>query len=113
MGYTKLGTLGVSVGAALFMGMIIVCSNVVGIWTGEWKGVSALAKKKLYTGLFVFVLAMIVISVGNALQEKKLKGNQTPDVAIKKMETGGNKPSGIPNPSDQDEKQLKRQDSRS
>lgn len=70
VGLTKLGHLGVSVGAALFMGMMIVISNVVGVRTGEWKGVSAKAKRTLYIGLFMLVLAMVIISAGNGLQQK-------------------------------------------
>ena len=70
VGLTKLGHLGVSVGAALFMGFMIVISNVVGVKTGEWKGASVKAKKTLYTGLFVLVSAMVIMSVGTGLQQK-------------------------------------------
>ena len=71
IGYTRLGPLGVSVGAALFMGMIIVTSNVVGIRTGEWKNASPQSRKNLNIGLVLLVLAMIVVSLGNSLREQQ------------------------------------------
>ena len=68
-GHALLGPLGVPVGAALFMGMIMVVSNIVGVRTGEWKGVSVKTLRILYTSLFFLVLAMMVIGVGNYLQQ--------------------------------------------
>ncbi len=68
MGKTQLGPLGVSIGAALFMGTMIVISNVVGVGMGEWKGVSAKTTRTLYWGLIFLVIAMVVIAIGNALQ---------------------------------------------
>jgi L-rhamnose-H+ transport protein len=73
VGYTAgqaiLGPLGVAVGAALFMGAIIVVSNVLGVRTGEWHGVPGATMRKLYIALVLLVVAMSVIAVGNYLQQ--------------------------------------------
>ncbi len=74
VGKTGLGPLGISVGAALFMGMMIFISNILGVRTGEWKGVSGKTMKILYTGLTLLVIAMIVIAVGNGLQQGIMEG---------------------------------------
>jgi L-rhamnose-H+ transport protein len=89
VGLTRLGHLGVSVGAALFMGTMILISNVVGVRTGEWKGVSAPARNMLTRGLVLLVLAMVIMSVGNGLQQKREKQNPAPvkDITSKLTET--------------------------
>jgi L-rhamnose-H+ transport protein len=73
IGYTAgqavLGPLGVAVGAALFMGSMMVVSNVLGVRTGEWAGVPLSTTRKLYWALAMLVLAMSVIAVGNYLQQ--------------------------------------------
>jgi L-rhamnose-H+ transport protein len=71
VGFIRLGHLGVSVGAALFMGTMIVISNIVGVRTGEWKGVSIITRQMLYRGMLLLVLAMAIISVGNGLQQRR------------------------------------------
>ena len=69
MGQAVLGPLGVAVGAALFMGTMMVVSNVLGVRTGEWKGVPGATMRKLYIALVLLVVAMSVIAVGNYLQQ--------------------------------------------
>ena len=69
-GHTMLGPLGVAIGAALFMGTMIVASNISGVKTGEWKGVSPKTLRILYVGLAVLVLAMAVTAIGNYLQDQ-------------------------------------------
>lgn len=73
MGYTAgqaiLGPLGVAVGAALFMGAIVIVSSALGMATGEWKAVPPTTMRKLYFALFFLVTAMSVISIGNYLQQ--------------------------------------------
>jgi L-rhamnose-H+ transport protein len=69
-GHTMLGSLGVAVGAALFMGSIMLTSNISGIKTGEWKGVSRRTMKLLYAGLIFLIIAMTTVSIGNYLQER-------------------------------------------
>ncbi|MBZ5565270.1 MAG: hypothetical protein LAP13_22975 [Acidobacteriia bacterium] len=73
IGYTAgqsiLGPLGVAVGAALLMGTIIVVSNILGVRTGEWKGVARATMRKLYMAIVLLVAAMSVIAAGNYLQQ--------------------------------------------
>jgi L-rhamnose-H+ transport protein len=69
-GHTLLGPLGVAVGAALFMGMMMVVSNLAGIQTGEWDDVDPGTRRLLYGGLGVLVAAMTIIAVGNYLQQQ-------------------------------------------
>ena len=68
-GQATLGPLGVAVGAALFMGTMMIVSNVLGVRTGEWVGVPRVAMRKLYVALALLVIAMVVIAVGNYLQQ--------------------------------------------
>ncbi|OGO39188.1 MAG: hypothetical protein A2147_09315 [Chloroflexi bacterium RBG_16_57_8] len=68
-GQGVLGPLGVAVGAALFMGMIMVVANIAGIRTGEWKGASRGTIRILYAAIVVLVLAVAVIAAGNYLQQ--------------------------------------------
>lgn len=69
-GHTYLGPLGVAVGAALFMGAMMVASNVAGIHMGEWAGAGPSTMRVLYAAITVLVIAMSVIAVGNYLQQK-------------------------------------------
>jgi len=68
-----LGPLGVAVGAALFMGSIVIVSAGLGVATGEWQGVPSTTMRKLYIAIFLLVTAMSVISIGNYLQQVVLK----------------------------------------
>lgn len=77
-----LGPLGVAVGAALFMGMIIVVSNVAGVWTGEWKGVSARTMRMLRIAVAILVVAMAVVAVGNYLQQVYAEAAQQPSASV-------------------------------
>jgi L-rhamnose-H+ transport protein len=72
-GHTLLGPLGVAIGAALFMGTMMVVSNISGLRTGEWKGVRPQTVRLLYAALAVLVVAMSVVAVGNYLQQEWLK----------------------------------------
>ncbi len=73
VGYTAaqamLGPLGVPVGGGLFMGTIIASSNLLGIYTGEWKGTTPSTMRKLYAALGLLITAMAVIALGNYLQK--------------------------------------------
>jgi len=72
IGYTAaqamLGPLGVPVGGGLFMGTIIISSNLLGLYTGEWKHVPASTTRKLHVALIMLVAAVEVIALGNYLQ---------------------------------------------
>ena len=54
-GHAIIGELGVPAGLAFFSGMSTVGSTVSGITTGEWKGVSSRALRKLYLAIGFFL----------------------------------------------------------
>jgi len=64
-GFTMLGKLGVSVGAAVFMSSAIAFSNLLGLRTGEWKGAPLSTVKILYSGVLAEILAIAIIGIGN------------------------------------------------
>jgi L-rhamnose-H+ transport protein len=65
VGFTELGKLGVPVGAAVFMGAMIMASNLVGIGTGEWTMANPKIMRLLYIGIIFEMLAVAVVGVGN------------------------------------------------
>ncbi len=67
IGAAKLGKWGVVVGWPLYISFSIVVGNLWGLWRGEWKGAPASARKLLNLGLFVLLIAVIVIAVSNSL----------------------------------------------
>jgi L-rhamnose-H+ transport protein len=60
-----LGTLGPSVGWALFIGGLVVSSNIGGFATGEWKGAGSKALRLMVAGVSIMVLAAMFIGYGN------------------------------------------------
>ena len=73
IGYTAaqavLGPLGVAVGGALFMGTIMAVSNLLGVYTGEWKGAPPKTMRKLYIALVLLIVAMSIVALGNYFQQ--------------------------------------------
>ncbi len=66
-GAQLLGVLGPSVGfAILFSGMLLV-GNVLGFITGEWKGTSATGRFWIAACMFLLILGIGVLGVGNAV----------------------------------------------
>ena len=66
VGATSLGTLGGVVGWPIFMTIDIIAALFWGAVTGEWKGASRQALLYNWMGVGVLVVAITVISVGNA-----------------------------------------------
>jgi L-rhamnose-H+ transport protein len=64
---SMLGQLGPSVGWALFIGGLVVSSNVGGFATGEWKGAGSLATRLMVSGIVVMVIAVSLVGYGNYL----------------------------------------------
>lgn len=62
-----LGPLGASVGWALFIGMIVIASNIGGFLAGEWRGAGGRASGTMACGLGLIVAAMVCIGFGNYL----------------------------------------------
>jgi L-rhamnose-H+ transport protein len=61
-----LGTLGTSVGWALFQIFMIMTANASGIVTGEWKQATASTRAMFWTGFGLLALATAIISFSNA-----------------------------------------------
>lgn len=67
IGGWKLGVLGTSVGFAIFQSGSLLLGNVLGFYTGEWKGATFESKRWMYIGLTVLVLGIVIVSIGNAM----------------------------------------------
>lgn len=60
-----LGTLGTSVGWALFQIFMIMTANISGVVTGEWALAGRNARSLLWVGLALLAAATVIISLGN------------------------------------------------
>ena len=63
-----MGELGGSAGWGLYMGMVIVVSNVWGFVTGEWRGVHGRPVFLMFIGMALLLIAIILIGCGAALK---------------------------------------------
>lgn len=62
---SMLGKLGPSIGWALFIGMMVISSNVSGYITGEWKSADKKTLKFLYVSIGLIISALMLIGYGN------------------------------------------------
>ena len=62
MASTKLGTLGPVVGWPLFMSLIVITASMLGIATGEWKNTGKKPLRIQLTGVFILIIAVVVLS---------------------------------------------------
>ncbi|MDD2600203.1 MAG: L-rhamnose/proton symporter RhaT [Kiritimatiellae bacterium] len=62
---------------AIVMGSAIFFSSLVGVFTGEWKGVGSKTKGLLSTGVVVLLLSFGIISYGNKLKSADKTGGLT------------------------------------
>jgi L-rhamnose-H+ transport protein len=65
--HAMLGTLGPSVGWALFIGGLVVSSNLGGLVTGEWIGAGRKSLGWMASGVTLMVLAVVLVGYGNYL----------------------------------------------
>lgn len=63
----RLGSVGNTVGYAIFNTACVVTAIMSGIVTGEWKQASSKARNQLYAGLACMVIGVLVIAFGNKL----------------------------------------------
>ena len=63
-----MGNLGDSAGWGLYMGMVIVISNVWGFVTGEWRGVHGRPLLLMFIGMALLLIAIALIGCGAALK---------------------------------------------
>jgi hypothetical protein len=64
-GTTYLGVLGVSIGFALFMSLVVLCGQFVAIITGEWAGVEPAIYRPFISGIALLFLAIGAIGAAN------------------------------------------------
>jgi L-rhamnose-H+ transport protein len=56
-----MGDLGGSAGWGLYMGMVIIVSNVWGFVTGEWRGVHGAPVRLMISGIILLLIAISLI----------------------------------------------------
>lgn len=66
-GAELLGALGTSAGWGLSMAMMIIAANTAGFLTGEWKGASRLATRRMVSGGFLLLLAILLLGAANGV----------------------------------------------
>ena len=64
-GTTYLGVLGVSIGFALFMSLIVLCGQFAAIITGEWTGCESAIYRPFIFGVALLFLAIGAIGAAN------------------------------------------------
>lgn len=57
--------IGAVVGWPLFMAATIIASSILGLMSGEWKGVRNKAFNRLYAGLGLLIISIILVSLSN------------------------------------------------
>jgi L-rhamnose-H+ transport protein len=62
---SMLGSLGPSVGWALFIGMMIISSNISGYVSGEWKSAGRKSMNYLFISVALIISALLLIGYGN------------------------------------------------
>ncbi|MFZ4413473.1 MAG: L-rhamnose/proton symporter RhaT [Bacteroidales bacterium] len=60
-----LGKTGAIIAWPLFLAATIMCANILGLMSGEWKGVSRKATNQLYAGIALLIVAIIIVSSSN------------------------------------------------
>ena len=63
-----LGNLGTTIGWVLTIASSLIVANILGVFTGEWKGASSRSKRILVSGLAVLIGAMVCLAYANYLQ---------------------------------------------
>jgi len=67
IGATLTGKYGTSAGYVLLTASIILASNLLGIFTGEWRATSPKTRRLLAAGVVLIMLSVIILSLGGLL----------------------------------------------
>ncbi len=62
-----MGDMGTMIGWPMMLGLSLIVSNAVGVFTGEWKGMGGPLKVMLL-GVFVIIVATVVMSYASTLK---------------------------------------------
>lgn len=63
VGATFAGRYGTSIGFTLFMASSILSSNLLGLWSGEWKATRPFTRRMLAAGLIVILVSVVVLNL--------------------------------------------------
>lgn len=66
-GTSRLGALGPSFGWAAMMSTVVLTANLLGIYTGEWKGAPSASLRKLWLGMGLLLAAMVGLGTANQI----------------------------------------------
>lgn len=65
VGANKLGRIGPSIGWAALMASVVIVANLWGLLTGEWRGTGTRPVRTMSGGVFVLILAILIIGLSN------------------------------------------------
>jgi L-rhamnose-H+ transport protein len=65
---TLMGTLGISIGFAVFTVTMIICNQLVALFTGEWHLMQRKIYRLFYSGITCLVLAVVAVGIANYYQ---------------------------------------------
>jgi L-rhamnose-H+ transport protein len=68
-GTTYLGILGVSIGYAVFMIIMVISGQIAGVMTGEWSAMRASTYRSFFSGIAVLLVAVVMIGVSHYLTQ--------------------------------------------
>jgi L-rhamnose-H+ transport protein len=68
-GTSRLGPLGASFGWSAMMSTMVVTANLLGLWTGEWKGAPRSSLRLLFFGLSLLLAALFGLGYANQLSQ--------------------------------------------
>jgi L-rhamnose-H+ transport protein len=66
-GMLLLGALGASVGFGIVQGTLILGGQALGFLSGEWRGVTGRPRVHIGLAIFVLILSMVILALGNSL----------------------------------------------
>lgn len=64
MGTTFLSSSGTSFGFAVFVSSVVLASNLLGVFTGEWDGTTIKMKRLLTAAVIAVLLSVVVLGLG-------------------------------------------------
>ncbi|HTV55719.1 MAG TPA: L-rhamnose/proton symporter RhaT [Terriglobia bacterium] len=67
VGATVAGNYGTSIGFTLFMASSILSSNVIGLWSGEWRMTTRVTRRILTAGIIMILLSVVVLNLPGLL----------------------------------------------
>lgn len=63
IGATVAGSYGTSIGFTVFMASSILASNLIGLWSGEWRTTTTFTRRILTAGMIIILLSVVVLNL--------------------------------------------------